>query len=245
MTGFHSRQMLRNSFFVQLLFVTPVSFVAVKALISSGLDVPVSDYLWFEAGAAGMWSMTTMAAGMIGFQRFQGTLPFLAISPHTPSGVFTPLIASTTCSGLLCFPIAALATILCGGRIGWSYSPAIWLFLGLLVIGCVAAALTIAVFFVLSRNAVVYEVLLVVPVWILSGIVTSTDSFPPLLKAVSLLSPLTGPATSVRSLIAGKPPELMWVVVSAFVILLWFAVARLGLRRALRRARSQGTLALI
>ncbi len=230
MVGFHSRQMLRNSFFVQLIVVTPVSFVAVKALVAYGLGAPLGDQVWFEAGAAGMWSLTTMSAGMIGFQRFQGTLP---------------LVASTACSGLLCFPVAVLAVLVCGGQVGWSTSLLMLLSVVLFAVGCVAAALTIAVFFVLTRHAIVYEALLVIPVWMVSGIVTSLDSSPDYLRWLSVLSPLTGPVATVRALLDDADPSLVWLGLSACATVFWLLVARLGFRDALDRARSRGTLALL
>lgn len=245
MVGFHSRQMLRNSFFVQLIVVTPVSFVAVKALVAYGLGAPLGDQVWFEAGAAGMWSLTTMSAGMIGFQRFQGTLPLLAVSPHGAARIFVPLVASTACSGLLCFPVAVLAVLVCGGQVGWSTSLLMLLSVALFAVGCVAAALTIAVFFVLTRHAIVYEALLVIPVWMVSGIVTSLDSSPVYLRWLSVLSPLTGPVATVRALLDDADPSLVWLGLSACATVFWLLVARLGFRDALDRARSRGTLALL
>ena len=114
----------------------------------------------------------------------------------------------------------------------------------LLWLACLSVTFMIAVFFVATPNAIAYEELLLVPVFILSGVLFTTVEAPAWLDAAGVLIPLQAPV----HLLLGRTPvntpadALLPVAQTLAVSLAWAACAFLFARRALASARRRGTL---
>lgn len=102
----------------------------------------------------------------------------------------------------------------------------------------------IAVFFVATPNAIAYEELLLVPVFILSGVLFTTVEAPAWLDAAGVLIPLQAPVHLLlgRTAITTPADALLPVAQTLAVSFIWAACAFLFARKALASARRRGTL---
>lgn len=240
MMVFHTVQLLRTPFFVQQAIFAPLSFGLLLALGSLGSGMAPGGDLWFFAAVAGLWATTTTAVGLIGFQRFQGTLELLAASVRSPVAVFGSLCAAASMIGLLGLPLGILLSLLLTGAISITWLQCLGYLLALL--GCVVSAFLLASLFVLARSATVYEPLILSPIWLLTGIIVPFAEFPSALKPVAMLLPLTSAVSVARSV---SPTDAApWLTVFCVSLGLWLLLARTLMRLALRRARVLGTLGL-
>jgi ABC-2 type transport system permease protein len=103
MLGFHLRLFAKNSYFGQLLITTTLSAVALQHLAALTSHAPPDGTVWLRAGIVGTWTVCSVAAGLIGYQRFQGTLVHLVLSPLPAGRVFLALVASASVFGLVAF----------------------------------------------------------------------------------------------------------------------------------------------
>lgn len=240
-TGFfQARQLLRTPFFLHQAIAAPLSFALLRALGSRGVGAEIPQDLWFDAAVAGMWATTTTAVGIIGFQRFQGTLEHLALSTLRPSIVFGSLCAAATTIGWLGVPISLAVQFLLTGSV--ILAPHAVVAFMLAALACLVSAFVLASLFILSRSATAYEPLILAPVWLLTGIVIPLTTMPDWLETIALIHPLTAAVNASRS--TSTSEFWMWLLISIAVSAVWLAVSARFLRIALRRARVLGNLAL-
>lgn len=104
MLAFHTRLFAGNSYFVQLMITSTVTILLMQYVASFASQSPESaSSAWLRAGLVGTWTVCTVAAGLIGFQRFQGTLVHLVFTPTRAGSTLLPLIGSASAFGLLAF----------------------------------------------------------------------------------------------------------------------------------------------
>ena len=244
MLWFHLRLFGRNSYFAQLLVTSTLSILALQLLAAQSNGAPQSAPIWLRAGMVGTWSVCTVAAGMIGFQRFQGTLVHLLMTPRSPARILLPLVASAATFGLLAFPLAALGASL----FGFGPSARSWavLIVGIFVfwLGCLAMSALVSALFVLTPNAITYEGLLMVPLILLSGVFGIPSGMPSGITALTYFLPTT-PAVRVLLEQPGGT-ELGGLLLGCLVLsAVWFVLARWALTNAVRRASVTGTLEVV
>lgn len=229
----------------------------ISSLVGAGtlLNVffPSSDilsHLWFDSSVAGLWSTTTLAVGIIGFQRFQGVLQYLVASALPKTTVFSSIVAAAALLGLLGIPLVVLLTGIVGVIGGTSPLELIFLhvgtqFLGLALatLACVASAAALSTLCVLSPQALAYEPLVLIPVWICSGIVVPSGQLPAVFRFLGALHPLTW-AVSVAH--ADTWDWHIWVYSAVCLVLsaVLLGCASWGLKVAQRKALVDGTLGL-
>lgn len=240
MARFHLGQLLKTPFFLQTAILAPLSFALLKWLGSAGAGVPVSGSLWVDTTVAGLWASTTTAVGIIGFQRFQGTLELLAASVLSAGRVFGSLTAAAAALGLLAIPTGMTVQFLATGSVRFSWASLTTI--ALAVVACVASAGVLASLFVVTRRATAFEPLLLMPVWLISGVVIPAQVLPEWVQVLAWLHPLSGAvrvehASTALEAIAGAGGSLA-------VSLVWLILANRLLSAATRRARVEGTLAL-
>ena len=81
MLAFQFRQFISVPYFVQLLLVATLTTTLIQYLAQrawGGVDPTAA---WLRGGSIGMWTTVTAAAGIVGFERFKGTLVQLVIAP--------------------------------------------------------------------------------------------------------------------------------------------------------------------
>lgn len=246
MLVFHLRLFSKNSFFVQLLLTSTLSVLVLQVLVARTGDAP-TELVWLRAGLVGTWTVCTVAAGMIGFQRFQGTLVHLVMTGRPTSATLFPVVGSAATFGLLAFPVAAVGAAVLGvppAGVSWGR-----LLIGALVfwVACLAMTCVVAPLFVLTPDAIIYEGLLAVPLVLLSGVFGTPGGLPTALVTLTRLLPTTD-AVQVVLGSAGSPSDDGYLVAAAASLLvsaLWFAAAGWLLRRAARRATVGATLEVV
>ena len=249
MVAFHLGEFARVPFFVSLMATSTLGILAIQALAyyAWGGDSWVA---WMRSGIVGMWTTTTVAAGILGFERFKGTLVHLFSARINVLSPAAAVVSAASVFGLLSFAVAWLAwgLLWIATDVGHGTPPvsgaSVAVSILLLWVSCLSISFVMAALFVLTPNAIAYEELLLIPVFILSGLVfTSTDA-PPVLHELSYIIPLSAPT----QVLLGQVPEgevMFRLLVGLGVTACWFAASYWLGKSAIRKARSAGTLAVI
>lgn len=251
MLWFHVCRFAQTTFFVQSLVTSTVTMLVLQWLLlranqlqatGSPDGVPAQSELWLRAGMAGAWTVTTFSAGMLGFQRFQGTLTHLVNTPRHPLAVTALPVASAATYALLAFPLAVVGASLLGHTP--QITQPIETVLGCLTfwVGCVALSSVIASLFILTPRAITFEPLLLIPGFFLSGIVSLPAHFPAAAHAITWIMPTRGAAEALTG--SGASPPAVALTASLATSLAWTAVAAWCGTRALRAAITHSTLDL-
>lgn len=237
---FHARQLLRVPFFMQTALLAPTSFLLMRALGALNTGSPLAPMTWLDASAAGIWATTTTAAGLIMYQRFQGTLELQVLSVHRPGIVFGALTASAALIGVVGIPLAVVLQF----AIARSLAVDLEAFIGIaaVIVACMGSAALLSSLFVVNPSARAIEPLIMVPVWMLVGIVVPFMALPGWLAPLALAHPLTSAVLAGHA--ESVPAALGWAGISVAVSAVWFLLAGAGLRAAIKRARVNGTLAI-
>ena len=240
LAGFHARQLLRVPFFMQTAVLAPVSFLLLRGLGAMNVGTPLAPLTWLDASTAGVWATTTTAAGLIMYQRFQGTLEAHVLSVHRPGVVFGALTASAALIGLVGIPFAMLAQFVISHELELTIESTIGVLVAL--IACIGSAALLSSLFVVNPSASALEPLILVPVWMLVGIVVPFAELPAWLAPVALVHPLTSAVLAGHAESVGAAAA--WGGLSVAVSGAWVVLAGVGLRAAITRARVNGTLAV-
>ncbi len=239
MTAFHMRLLLGIPFFVLTAFATPASFCLLK-LVGSGGGAPDGG-LWVQVVMAGTWATTTTAAGIIGFQRFQGTLEYMSHSPLPDAAAFFPLLLSVVLLGavvsvpeslVLCAALGAAPSLL----------PAQWISCVLVVLSCACLAPALAVPCLHTLNSAAFEPVFLVVVWTLSGAVLPVSQLPTPLAQAAWATPLAHACA-----VAEGGAVVPWASV-ALCLILCAVYGFLGYRALLRvldKSRTTGKVGLM
>lgn len=216
---FHFKIYATNQYFIWLTISSTVSIFLlqfVMAYVTHNLDDPG---LWLRSGVFGLWSSATTSAGCIGFQRFQGTLPYLTNTRIDNRVSLMALLLPASSFGLLAFPISYLLAIILGvnhANISWS----IVFFIVALWVAATLMDFLIAGFFLLTTNAIVYEELVTIPLLLASGLFSSAPILQPILKPFQWLIPIATPvhallnSSSTFNLLAFLTSCLLWLIVT-------------------------------
>lgn len=236
MVGFHLRRFFQVRFFMTLLVTSTVSMFALQWLAHRAAGTNANDPdMWLRAGEVGMWAVCTVSAGIIGYKRFLGTLPYLLLSPRRPIATLMPVVVSGSVVGLGAFPLAAVLASLTGQEV--TIEP-LRLVLGVLAywMACVSLCLVIAPVFVLSANAITYEPLMMIPVVLASGVFGYAH---PVVEALGQVIPTSH---AIAYLSGAEPIRLLWC---AGVSALWVVLGMIAAHIALSKATRHGTLEVV
>ncbi|WP_232023197.1 ABC transporter permease [Actinomyces viscosus] len=246
MTVFHIRQFISVPYFIQLMVMTTTATTLVQFLAASAWGGITPTQGWVRGGVIGMWTTTTCAAGIIGFERYKGTLVHLVMAPVGALRSLAAVVCAAASFGLAAFPVAWCTWAVLSASVsftepGWASGARLVVGSLMLLGGCLALSLVIAAMFVLTPNAIQYEGLLLVPVFVASGIVFTSTTPPGWLGALSRLLPLSVP----YELLLGRPTGAVTVAGWAVCTAAWLGLAAVLGRRALRLATRAGTLEVV
>ena len=173
---------------------------------------------------------------------------YLCSGSISPVRVLAAIVSSASIAGLAALPLSWAVWALVTLNPQVTDFAALWpryvLGVPLLWLACLSVTFMIAVFFVATPNAIAYEELLLVPVFILSGVLFTTVEAPAWLDAAGALIPLQAPV----HLLLGRTPmntpadALLPAAQTLAVSLIWAMCAFLLARKALVSARRRGTL---
>jgi len=238
-TLFHSRELSRNPHFWQLGVTAPLTYWFLRVLLA-GPSSKMDGLLLFDSVVVGFWTTTATAVGIIGFQRFQGVLEIIMLSPRSMLSRLGPLVASCSLIGFLGAPVVSVASFVIG--IPTRVDLVVALALVMALFSSFLTGLVLAGIFVFRRDALVFEAIMVPPGLLVAGLLARYDDLPLLLRLLSFAHPLTG---AVQAAHADEPVNCMlWFAQSALVIVPFSAAAWYLLRRIDRATRLTGTLGL-
>lgn len=249
LVGFHIVELIKVPFFPTLMIISTITSLSVQALAlyAWGGDPWIS---WVRSGIIGLWTTTTVSAGILGFERFKGTLVHLVNARIHPFAPLTAVVSAAATFGLFSFFVAWIGwgALWMFSSVGWGAPPismgVFFVTILLLWIACLAVSFVVACVFILSPNAIVYEELLLVPVFIFSGLVFTTSQPPLFISYVGKLIPISSPS----SVLLGLVPEGMIIVKlleGVAVSIVWFIAAMYLGSVGLKKARVAGTLEVI
>ena len=249
MTWFQVREFMSVPYFIQVMAVSTISITLVQFLAyrAWGGDPQT---LWLRSGIIGMWTSSINAAGILGFERYKGTLVHLVLARINPLRPLAAVVGAAATFGIVALPLAWATWALVSRSSGFdtavdgATTGRMALAVLLLWVGCLSITFVIAATFVLTPNAIAYEELLVQPILIASGILFTRQDPPNWLAAISRFIAIHEPASM---LMHEMPPLglLTSTVISLAVSLGWFVAAGLLGRVVLRRATVAGTLEVV
>lgn len=237
---FHISQLLRNGYFLQLALIPPVVFVVLR-LMTRTTDTTA---IWADGTAAGMWTTSVAAVGIIGYQRAQGTLEYLVRSPRPLAWTLSPLAIGCSILGMLSIPITALIVVFAQGGLYVAQPFSYVLSIALTLVACSVSALCLSGLFVITRHAIVYEPVLVAPILLLSGAVVPFGQLGQPWQSVALLHPLTGAVALLREATEDTSFSAFWLGQVSVTAIMLVVIASLILHTADKRVRVEGTLQL-
>ena len=243
MLAFHTRLFARNSYFVQLVLTSTVGIAVLQVLAArSGGAVGSGD--WLRPAIVGLWTECTVSAGTVGYQRFQGTLVHLLMSPLPPERTLFPLLGSASVFGLLAFPIAALVSGLGGMPVGLGRGVGLVVGVVVMWLACLALSCCVGMLFVLTPNAMTYEGLLGIPLVLLSGVFVPPANLSPVVDGIAHVLPTRAAVEALFAAAAGGSP--VWALVeSAGLSAVWLALGVVLARVVVRRATVTGGVEFI
>lgn len=249
MTWFQIRQYVSVPYFIQMMaFSTAgVTILQVLAYRAWGGDPRT---MWMRAGIIGVWTTSTSAAGILGFERYKGTLVHLVSARINPLRALAAVVSAAATFGLAAIPLAwvvwSLATWSTGGLGVVSVGGLLRGSFGIILLwaSCLSITFVVAGLFVLTPNAIAYEELLLQPVLVLSGILFTQQRPPAVVDWFAYLIPFALPARVLLTGVNGTALvfDVVWAVASSVA---WFVAAGLAGRSVLLRVRKTATLEVI
>lgn len=247
MTWFQVKQFASVQYFVQLLIVSTTTAVVVQALAYRAWGGN-PNIMWVRGGIIGMWTVTTCAAGILGFERYKGTFVYMVSARIDARLPMAAVISAASTFGLAALPLAWVLWLLFTGSTGFvgafSFLVLCQYVLGAILLwaSCLAVAFVIASVFVLSPNAIAYESLLLTPVMITSGILFTQDNEPGWLQPLSAILPIHWPIALLLQSQIHQSQLWLYGVLSLITTALWGLLAWFLGGRVIRRACRDATL---
>jgi ABC-2 type transport system permease protein len=197
-----------SSFFLLTSVVQPIIFATIAFyMFESGGRSGTLLYASLGAGMMGVWSTTLFGSGgMIGWQRWQGTLELGVGAPPPLTLVYLPFTLANAFTGMY-----AMAATLLWGRIVFGVPlrfvhPALFaLALPATVVALGLMGLVLASTFILYRYANAMSNLLEYPVWVASGLVFSVALLPTWTRPISWALPPYWGILAIRHAALGGP----------------------------------------
>lgn len=240
---FFVKQYSSVSFFWTLTITSTLVMVATQKLLQLNGGQLTNELVWVRAGIVGMWTTCTTAAGIIGLERYRGTLPHLFVAKTNTMLLLGALVSAISIFGLLAFPCSWVVTSLLSGQL--LYAPGNWLLfvLGLcwLWLAALVVTVVIALLFFMSPHALVYEPLLLTPMFLASGLLFTSRAEPGWLQLVGQLVPVRVPV----SLLLGQTISLAQVLVAVAMLVLWLVAAALAGHKLLTLVRQTNTISVL
>lgn len=216
---FHLKIYASNQYFLWLTISSTISLFLLQFIVAYATKQLNDTSLWIRSGIFGLWSSATTSAGCIGFQRFQGTLPYLTNTRIGDRISLMALLLPASSFGLLSFPVSYLLAVLLGVSHS-NVSLRLVLLIGSLWLAASLMDFLIAGLFLLTTNAIVYEELITIPLLLLSGLFSSAPILKPILIPFQWIIPIASPihallnSTSEFNLLGFILSCVLWGVVT-------------------------------
>lgn len=236
MIGFQLKLYVKNSYFVNLVIISTTSMLLYEYL-ANFVGKNYSGKEWLIAGIMGMWASCTTSAGALGFQQWQGTLPYLLNSVIPREEALIAVLSPAALYGLMSFPLARIEVAIL--QMPAEYED-FQLVIGIILFWLAATILSyfISLLFILSRNAFEYEDLVLLPILLLSGLLNVPTYIVPFIKPLQILSPLSFPI----EIIYHYKFKFSFMVMYILVLVIFVFISKLLTNVVIKRAFKEGRL---
>lgn len=236
LVSFQLKLYVKNSYFVNLVLVETTMMLLYEYLAHYSTH-SYSGQEWLIAGIMGTWASCTTSAGALGFQRFQGTLMYLLNTAISREKVLLATLSPAAIYGLVAFPLAGIEAVILGMPVkflDWQ------LVLGVILLWVAATTLSyfISLFFLLTKNAMQYEELILLPILLLSGLLTIPDGIAKVIHPFQLISPLSMPIRVIYH----QNVSAIWIVAYVIVLIVFAIISKLLTDHVVQRAFKEGRL---
>lgn len=240
------KQVSQSSFNVLTALLQPVIFATIAFyMFRSGRSGQPLLYASLGAGLMGIWSTTLFGCGgAIGYQRFQGLLEPMVVSPTPLVLILLPITLATATTGVY----SMLGTLLFG--VVFFGVPLHLANAGLFLVAVLVTVLSLGLLgifmastFILYRNANALSNLLEYPVWLITGLLVPLSLLPGWTHPIAYVLAPTWGVMAVRNAALGGEvlgPVAMCILLGATYCAL--SVVALGYLE--RLARQRATLSL-
>jgi len=252
MAWFHVTEFAGNGYFIQLLATTTLGMVILQALAARAPEViaagPAAEGYglgWLRAGMLGTWTVCAVSSGILGFERYKGTLVHLVLTPQRVLKTLMPLLAAASVFGILALPLAAasswaLQQHVLIGRLFPTIIAGLTFWLA-----CFTMSALIGMLFVLTSNAQTYEGLLTVPLVLISGVFGTPHWLPDGVVTASRILPTRSAVELLQQVSAGLPLSMPLLGQSLAASMLWVIATSFAARLVVGRATKAGTLEVV
>lgn len=195
---FHAKVYSKNSYFSVLLLTSTISIILIQHSLAYINKESITSEFWVIAGIFGFWNLCVTSAGALSFQRHQQTLMYLINNKVSDIVSIVSLLIAPATFGLLAFPLSYFFTsliLLEAQELKIYYVVAI----ALIYIAGIICSLLIASLFLLTKNAIIYERILIIPILFISGLMTTPDMGGGILGALKIFIPLSYPISYLKT----------------------------------------------
>ncbi len=166
---FHLKTFSRNSYFIFNVLLSTISIILLQYLLS--LNSTSTDYglVWKRASLVGIWASVVTSAGVINYQRGRATLKYLVSSPTNSILSMVCLTVPASIFGLVAVPTSMVFSLILGVGVkgfDWNFVLSLFMFL----VSAISTSLLISVSFIYTKNAILYEPFISIPIILVSGI---------------------------------------------------------------------------
>lgn len=235
MIGFQLSLYIKNSYFVNLVIIQTTSMLLYQYL-ANYVDKTYTGKEWLIAGVMGTWASCTTSAGALGFQQWQGTLMHLLNSVLSPVKTIVAVLSPAAIYGLISFPLAGLEAKILGIPLDFVDFQ---LLLGIFLFWLAATTLSylISLLFILSRDAFEYEGLILLPVLLLSGMLSAPAYIIPFIRPIQILSPLSFPIRVIYHLNFKFGFLIAYIVIMIVFLLISKLLTGIVIKKAFKEGR--------
>lgn len=228
----------KNQYFFWLMVSSSISMFLTLYLVNYANNY-IDDYLWLKAGIFGLWASATTAAGSITFQKHQQTLSYVINQSLDDRLALAIVVLPAIIFGFFSLPLCFLLSKIFGLKTYFNFYQII---IGstLLIISASIMSLLIATFFVLSRDAIIYEQLINIPIVLLAGVFGFSLKEEWIGKITRWFIPITSP---IQILLRGfSNLDMIAFVISTII---WFLIAWYASSSILNISKKTGSLGKI
>lgn len=234
---FHFKNYIQTSYFVILLITSTLSILLLQFIVSWGTNSQIDPNIWLRTGIFGLWACGTTAAGIIGMQRWQGTIMYLINNPVSDYQSLSAVVLPAGIFGVFSFPLAYFFSVVLNIQVNFSLEIIIYVLL--FWIGAMMLDLVIAAFFVLTPNAIVYEELMTLPVLLISGLFKLPDVLLPIKSIGQILVPVALP---IQWLLNQEEFNVMNAIKYLISLVITYLISRKITTYLIKKARQTGSI---
>ncbi len=235
LTFFHFKLMIKNNYFVTLLFTTTISILLLQYVVAYSQGDSLGNLIWLRSGIFGMYSVVITSIGLIGFQRRQQTLMYLLNNKTSDKTSILCLLIAPSILGIFAFLISFIMSMILGLEIT-NFNIDNIIAIIFLLIGCMIMSFIFACFSIFTKNAMIYEPLITLPILIMSGLFYLDSGLNDVISMLGWVIPISGP---INFLLGNSDVYILKTCVS---IILWLILTSVFTTYFLNKAKETGKL---